>query len=121
MFFHQRNSLFIYSDKFKSLPTSIIKVSILNVLNFRSNPSGKSVLKIRIKFAREHPCRSAISIRLLYNFIETALQHGCSLVNLLHIFRIPFPKNTSGCLLLSTLSKVKDLKLISDQFPILKK
>ena len=37
---------------------------------------------------------------LLCNFIETALRHGCSPVNLLHIFRTPFPKNTSGWLLL---------------------
>ena len=35
------------------------------------------------------------------NFIEITLRHGCSHVNLLHIFRIPFPKNNSGGLLLS--------------------
>ena len=34
------------------------------------------------------------------NFIEISLRHGCSPVNLLHIFRTPFPKNTSGRLLL---------------------
>ena len=34
------------------------------------------------------------------NFIEIALWHGCSLVNLLHIFRTPLPKSTSGWLLL---------------------
>ena len=33
-------------------------------------------------------------------FIEIALRHGCSSVNLLDIFRTPFPKNTSGRLLL---------------------
>ena len=32
--------------------------------------------------------------------IEIALQHGCSPVNLLHIFRTPFSRNTSGWLLL---------------------
>ena len=32
--------------------------------------------------------------------IEIALGHGCSPVNLLHIFRAPSPKNTSGWLLL---------------------
>ena len=31
---------------------------------------------------------------------EIPLRHGCSPVNLLHIFRTPFPKNTSGWLLL---------------------
>ena len=34
------------------------------------------------------------------NFIKIALRHGCSPVNLLHIFRAPFPRNTSGWLLL---------------------
>ena len=33
------------------------------------------------------------------NFIEIAFPHGCSPVNLLHLFRTPFPKNTSGGLL----------------------
>ena len=34
------------------------------------------------------------------NFIEITLRHGCSPVNLPHIFRTPFPKNTSRRLLL---------------------
>ena len=34
------------------------------------------------------------------NFIEIALQHGCSPVNLLHVFKTPFLKCTSGLLLL---------------------
>ena len=49
---------------------------------------------------REHPCRSVISIKLQSNFNEITLRHGCSLVNLLHIFRVPFLKNISGRLLL---------------------
>ena len=32
----------------------------------------------------------------LCNIIEIALSYGCFPVNLLHIFRPPFPKNTSG-------------------------
>ena len=60
---------------------------------------GKGVLKICSKFTGEHPCRSAISIKLLYNFIGVALRHACSPVNLLHIFRTPFPWNTYGWLL----------------------
>ena len=48
----------------------------------------------------EHSCRSGISIKLLCNFIEIALRHGCSPVNLLYISRTPFPRNTSGWLLL---------------------
>ena len=34
------------------------------------------------------------------NFIETALRHGCSPVNLLLILKIPFVQNTSGWLFL---------------------
>ena len=57
-------------------------------------------LKICTKFTGEHSCRSVISIKLQSNFIEIALRHGCSPVNLLHIFRTPITKNTSGRLLL---------------------
>ena len=38
--------------------------------------------------------------KVAWNFIEITLQHGCTPVNLLHIFRTPFLKNTSGGLLL---------------------
>ena len=60
----------------------------------------KGVLKICGKFTGEHPCRNVISIKLLCNSVEIAFQHGCSPVNLLHIFRSPFSKNTSRWLLL---------------------
>ena len=55
----------------------------------------KSVVKICSKFTGEYPCWSAIPIKLQSNFIEMALWHGCSPVNLLHIFGTPSPKNTS--------------------------
>ena len=57
----------------------------------------KVILKICSKFTGEHPCRSVISIKLLF---EITLRHECSPVNLLHIYRKPFPKYTSGRLLL---------------------
>ena len=44
--------------------------------------------------------QNVISIKLLCSFIETTFRHGCSHVNLLHIFRTPFAKNTSEGLLL---------------------
>ena len=48
---------------------------------------GKGVLKICSKFTGEHPCRSAISVKLHCNFIEIALRHWCSPVNFLeHLF-----------------------------------
>ena len=61
---------------------------------------GKGVLEICSKFTGEHPCRSAISIKMLCIFIEITLQHVCYPIKLLHIFRTPFLKNTSGRLLL---------------------
>ena len=36
----------------------------------------KGVLKICSKFTGEHPCRSAISMKLQSKFIEIALQHS---------------------------------------------
>ena len=70
----------------------------------RSSPSEvlfrEGVLKICCKFTREHPCRSTISMKLQSNFIEIALRHGYFPVNLLHMLRIPYHKNTFGWLLL---------------------
>ena len=56
---------------------------------------------------------SVISIRLFCNFIEITFRHGCSPVNLLHIFRTPFAINTSGRLLLirSFFSKTSSQKI----------
>ena len=65
---------------------------------------GKVVLKICSKFTGEHPCRSAI--------FEISLRHGCSPVNLLHIFRTTFFKNTSEGLLL----KVKSLHHLTQDY-----
>ena len=61
----------------------------------------KGLLKMCSKFTGEFPCWSAISIKLLCNFIEITLWHGCSPVNLLHIFRAVFLKNISRRLLLT--------------------
>ena len=47
---------------------------------------GKIFLKIRSKFSVENPCQSAISIKSESNFVLITLEHGCSPVNLLHIF-----------------------------------
>ena len=51
------------------------------------------------QFYKRTLCRSAISIKLLYNFIEIALRHERSPVNLLPILRTPFPKKASEGLL----------------------
>ena len=81
--------------------------------------SRKNVLKICSKFTGELLCRSVISIKLLCNFIDFALQHGCSFVNLLHIFRTPFPRNFSGWLLLLRIFKVQDISLTFPYFFLL--
>ena len=47
----------------------------------------KGVVKVCSKFTGEDPCRSVISINLLYNFIEITFWHGFSPINLLYIFR----------------------------------
>ena len=71
----------------------------------------KGILKICNKFTGEHPCQSVVPIKLLCNFIGIALRHACSPVNLLHIFRTPFPKNTSGGVLLKVMMNwVKNIK-----------
>ena len=61
-------------------------------------------------------CRNVISIKLQSNFIEITL-HGCSPVNLLHIFRTPFTKNTSGWLPLSRYLNCTELKSLSGHNP----
>ena len=88
-FISQRNTYNTSSKRLKSSRSSHPEVFL-----------GKGVRKICRKFTGEHPCRSAISIRLLCSFIEIALRHGCSPANLLHILRTPFLKNTSEQLLL---------------------
>ena len=86
----------------------IFKTKILNISNMKQQLvyiKKFSIILIESivvsnKFTGEHPCRNAISIKLQSNFIEIALWHGCFPVNLLHIFKTLFLKNTSGWLLL---------------------
>ena len=73
--------------------------------NFRKQPP-RGVLSKRFsenmqEIYRRTPCQNVISIKLQSKFNETTFRHGCSSVNLPHIFRIPFLKNTSGRLLLN--------------------
>ena len=41
-------------------------------------------------------CLKEAAVQMLCNFIEIALRHGCSLVNMLHILRTTFLKNLSA-------------------------
>ena len=72
---------------------------------------GKGILKICSKYTGEHPCRSAISIKLQSSYTVNALRHERSPANLLHIFRIPYflRKTPRGC--------VWRLKKITQEIP----
>ena len=103
------NSLYLLCSSGMFIPGSCVMALYLlltgYLLTFKrsSRPEvflGKGVPKICSKFIGEHPCQSAISIKLQNNFIEIERRHGCSPGNLLEIFRTTFLKNTSGRLLL---------------------
>ena len=77
-----------------SFLTCILK--FLFNLTMIQKQSSRGVLKERCsenmqQIYRRTICWSAISIKLHCNFIEIRLWHGCSPVNLLYIFRTPFP------------------------------
>ena len=94
---------FYYQIIFSSFEIFFCTLFLLSTIR-SSHPDvfpAKRVLKICSKFTGEHPCRSAISIKLQSNFIKIALRYGCSPVNFLNVFRTPFLKNTSGRLLLN--------------------
>ena len=87
----------VQSDEFDN---SAVKPKATSKKLSRSSPRmvflGKGVPKICSKFTGEHPCQNLISAKLFCNFIEIALQHECSPVNLCHFFGTPSPKNTSA-------------------------
>ena len=56
----------------------------------------KGIMKICSTLTGEHPFQSVNSVKLLRNFIEITLWHGCSPVNLMHIFCIPSQSNSYG-------------------------
>ena len=58
-----------------------------------------SYKKVFWKYATNLQEKTHAEMWLLSNCIEIMLWYGCSPVNLLHIFRTPFYKNTSGGLL----------------------
>ena len=81
-----------------------IKISKQRVIqnkksNFRSShPDG--VLKKRCSENMQQIYRRTLMPKCYFsNFFDIALRHGCSPVNLLHVFRTIFPRNTSGWLL----------------------
>ena len=69
-----------------------------NLQRYRSS-HPKDVLKICSTFTAEHPCWSAISIKLLATLLKSHCGKG-SPVNLQQFLKIPFLQNSSGGLLL---------------------
>ena len=57
---------------------------------------------------------------LLGSFIEIALEHGCSPVNLLIIFRTPFSKNSSGIVLSLLLTLAPKSMLVGHKINLVK-
>ena len=103
--FWRKSLMFICSNFMYLHKNDLISSSsnFLLLIDRSSHPevlSRKGVLKICSKFTGEQPWWSGISIKLQSSFIEIALRHGCSPVNLLQFFRTPFLRNTSRWLLL---------------------
>ena len=103
---------FLILHTFPRLITFLVLSVILRSMLRSTRPEvflGKNVLKICSKFTVEHPCRSAISTKFLCNFIEITLRHGCSPVNLQHIFRttsFKIPLDGCFCMLVIILSNL---------------
>ena len=57
-------------------------------------------LSMKFSEAALHSVAMKRSENLFCNFIEITLRHGCFPVNLLHIFRTPFPEKSCRALLL---------------------
>ena len=87
---------------FKSFVPRLLKI-IATRKNHKQPPRG--VLRKRCSQSIQQIYRRAPMLKCNFNkvarnVIEILLRYGCSFVNLLIIFRTPFPKNTSGGLLL---------------------
>ena len=61
------------------------------------------------QFCRRTPMLKCKSIKLLCNFCKITFRYGCSSVNLLHVFRKPFSKNTSEGMFLFFISSLSAL------------
>ena len=70
-------------------------------MGLQKQPS-RGVLRKRCSENIQQIHRRASMAKCHFNKVayEITLRHGCSPLNLLHIFRTPFPKNSSGRLLL---------------------
>ena len=78
---------------------------LVNQSDFMWKQPPKGVLRKRCsenmqQIYRRTPIPKCDFNKVALRLIEVTLRHGCSPVNLLHIFRTPLTKNTSGRMLL---------------------
>ena len=90
-----------------------MKQEIVELVNQKH--SSRGVLEKRCsenmqQIYRRKPMPKCDFKKVASQLIEISLWHGCSPVILLHMFRTPFPRNTSGWLLLVDTGTVKEKK-----------
>ena len=99
----------LHKNVLKFLNFIFMNLKLLQKHPFR-NILEESCSKNMQQIYRETPMPQCDFNKVASNFTEIALRHGCSPVNLLYIFRIPFPRNSSGWLLQNCLSFNKESK-----------
>ena len=96
------SSFMISGDFFVLLLDKLSSYNEDNHLQFFQKQRSRGVLRKRCSENMQQIYkRTPVPKCNFSSFPEIALRHGCSSVNLLLIFRTPFPKNTPGLLLLS--------------------
>ena len=95
--------------------THIFRISLVYLVFLESSLNYCSFPKLLVLLRIMRLKKFAILIKnsgiFFFNFIEVTLRHGCSPVNLLHNFRPPFPKNSSGGLLPNIITSSKVTKM----------
>ena len=98
-------ALRIFYIKFFPWRCSFHDIHFVKSWHSQKQPS-RVVLKKRCSENMQQIYRRTPMPKFLCNFIEIALRHGCSLVNLLRIFRTLFPRNTSRWLFLHSVNVI---------------
>ena len=94
---YKNSHIYIFSNAKLSAKLHLLPVRMVWLV--QKQPSRGAVRK-RCSKSMQQIYRKTPMLKLQSNFIEITLRHGCSPVNLLHILRTPFSKNTSRRLLL---------------------
>ena len=91
-------NFFLLEDEKKEIESSLILVQMYQNIYLKIFKTICSNISCITKISKPK-CFNPFSIKLLCSFLEIALWHACSPVNLLHIIRTPFPYNFPGGLL----------------------